>query len=646
MKDKLLLKALKIRKFELFLLQLYSKGYLNGTVHTCIGQEITPVIVSNYMKEGDVCFSNHRGHGHFLSISEDYESLLYEIMGKRDGCCGGFGGSQHTYIKDKFFSNGIQGGMTPIAVGYAYSLKEKLNKSIAIIYIGDGTLGEGLLYESLNIASIFKVPILYILENNGIAQSTLFEENFRGSVRDRILGFGIDYFNTDSRDFETMNSTINSAINNARDCNPTFLEIKSYRLKSHSKGDDNRSDSYVNELKKLDLLTNELVKFKINDDNFESYLDSLFDKAISSQDLEGFAIKQEVISSKYKLNKILEFSNERVNEQIYLALKEILKNKGSIIVGEDIRNKTNIKNKDYGGAFKVTKNLSDFYNNSVLNMPISESAIVGFSTGHAMNGNISISEIMFGDFMTLTFDQILQHASKFQLMYNDKDLKIPLTIRTPMGGKRGYGPTHSQSIEKHFLGIPNFNVYVLNHRLDIIDFYKKISIINFPKLIIENKILYNITPNKVKLPAYYEIFKTENDFPSIIIKPKIGYKSSLTILCYGGTLIDVEDSLSDIFQELEILAQIICFSCISPIDNIKPLFDSLEETSNLLIVEEGSNFASFSSEIAALILNHKIELNNFERISHNNIIPSSYIAETNLLVSKNIILNTIKGMKL
>ena len=189
-------------------------------------------------------------------------------------------------------------------------------------------------------------------------------------------------------------------------------------------------------------------------------------------------------------------------------------------------------------------------------------------------------------------------------------------------------------------------MYVINHRLDIDKFYKKLTSVKFPKLIVENKILYNIIPQKQVIPSFYEIFESDCDYPVITIKPKNKFKAKLTILCYGGTLIDLEYALIEIFQELEILVEIVCFSCISPINNIKPLFDSVKATSNLLIIEEGPNYASFSSEIGAQILNNKLILNNFERISNNIIIPSSFKAESKLLINNDIVLETIKKMKL
>ena len=138
------------------------------------------------------------------------------------------------------------------------------------------------------------------------------------------------------------------------------------------------------------------------------------------------------------------------------ALRELLKeNKGVYIIGEDIRD-------PYGGAFKVTKGLSLDFPDRVLNTPISEAAIVGIATGMAMRGLKPIVEIMFGDFITLAADQIVNHATKFNMMYANK-VNVPLVIRTPMGGGRGYGPTHSQSLEKYFLGVPGLSVIAPSH---------------------------------------------------------------------------------------------------------------------------------------------------------------------------------------
>ena len=155
-----------IREFENLLLKLFSQGKLNGTVHTCIGQELTSIFAGKYATTEDTFFSNHRGHGHYIAKTNDIKGLLAEIMGKKSGCSSGFGGSQHLYFENEFYSNGIQGGMTPVATGFAYSKMQRGEKGISFVFIGDGTLGEGILYESLNLASIYNSPVIFILENN------------------------------------------------------------------------------------------------------------------------------------------------------------------------------------------------------------------------------------------------------------------------------------------------------------------------------------------------------------------------------------------------------------------------------------------------------------------------------------------------
>ncbi|MDA9656640.1 thiamine pyrophosphate-dependent enzyme [Candidatus Marinimicrobia bacterium] len=182
-----------IRAVEEKLLELFSEGKLNGTVHTCVGQELTGVFVSKYLIDEDHIVSNHRGHGHYLSKFKDIQGLIGEVMGKKSGCSGGYGGSQHLVNKN-YLSNGIQGGMLPIAAGISLYFKlEKLN-NISVAYIGDGTLGEGILYETINIASKWSLPLLIVLENNSYAQSTSIKQSFSGNLKKTSRGIWAIFF--------------------------------------------------------------------------------------------------------------------------------------------------------------------------------------------------------------------------------------------------------------------------------------------------------------------------------------------------------------------------------------------------------------------------------------------------------------------
>jgi TPP-dependent pyruvate/acetoin dehydrogenase alpha subunit len=181
-----------IREFELRVLKLFSEGKLFGTTHAYIGQEANAVGVISNLNHDDIVVSNHRCHGHYLAFKNNPYELLCELMGKEDGSCGGRGGSQHIY-DDNFFTNGIQGGIVPLAAGLAFAEKEKGSSKIVAIFIGDGTLGQGVLYEGLNITSKWELPLLFVLENNRYAQSTKIEHTLSGTVSERFTAFGIDH---------------------------------------------------------------------------------------------------------------------------------------------------------------------------------------------------------------------------------------------------------------------------------------------------------------------------------------------------------------------------------------------------------------------------------------------------------------------
>jgi len=231
---------LLIRRFEERALAEFSAGKLFGTTHAYIGQEADAAAIFSCTTEDDIAWSNHRCHGHFLAYGGDPYLLAAELMGKATGLVGGRGGSQHIHWKN-FYSNGIQGGFTPIAAGMALAEKIKGSSNIALAFIGDGTLGEGILYESLNIASLWKLPVLYVIENNRYAQTTPVETGVSGSISARFEAFGIRTFEKDSSDVLEIQPAAREAVNFVREtCSPAALVLHTYRFSAHSKGDDPR----------------------------------------------------------------------------------------------------------------------------------------------------------------------------------------------------------------------------------------------------------------------------------------------------------------------------------------------------------------------------------------------------------------------
>jgi TPP-dependent pyruvate/acetoin dehydrogenase alpha subunit len=243
-----------IRRFEENLLDLFDRGLLNGTTHACIGQEADAVAVAEHLDEEDHVFSNHRCHGHFLARTGDALGLMAEIMGKPEGVCGGIGGSQHLCAPG-FMSNGIQGGIMPNAAGIALARQLDGGAGLSVVFIGDGTLGEGVTYETLNLASLWKLPFVVVLEDNEWAQSTPSTASLAGSMRDRFAAFDIPVFEIDSTDVEELDAFAGCALAHARTHQgPVAMVIHTYRLCHHSKNDDNRPADVVRKRWELDPL--------------------------------------------------------------------------------------------------------------------------------------------------------------------------------------------------------------------------------------------------------------------------------------------------------------------------------------------------------------------------------------------------------
>ena len=230
-----------IRAFEETLGELFTKGALGGTSHLCIGQEASAVGVVWAARETDWLVSNHRGHGHLLARGLDPRRVMGELMGKTTGYCYGRGGSQHLSDMERHFlgTNGITGGGLPIAAGAAFALKYQRKDEIAIVFFGDGASNQGTFHETLNIASLWKLPILFLCENNLYGMSTPSARSCAsGTIAPRAAAYGMRGGSCDGLDLETVYFTAQEAIERVRAGNgPELLEVMTYRQCGHSKND-------------------------------------------------------------------------------------------------------------------------------------------------------------------------------------------------------------------------------------------------------------------------------------------------------------------------------------------------------------------------------------------------------------------------
>lgn len=594
--EKLYKKICLIRAFEQKLLGEYEKGNIDGTIHTCVGQELLPILLCDNLREKDYIFASHRSHGYFIMYSKNVELLLAEIMGKEGAVCDGISGAQHICYKH-FFSNGIQGGIVPNAAGIAFA--EKLNKknSVTAVILGDGTMGQGVVYETFNMAKMLQLPILFVIEDNGIAMSTMKEDAVMGSLTTRAEAFGIVTYETYDFDITAASFSVEQAVNFVRfKQEPCCLVFHTRRLSSHSTKDDTRNKEFIERLYQEDAMMAVMQKVPDADaitSKIEEWLDFEFEQVLKRRKCDfptkingNIASKNESMLNSKHTEKYARILNE--------ALKEtVLRNKNIIMLGEDICD-------PYGGAFKITKGISPICKDQIYNMPISEAGYTGLAVGLCLGGKIPIVEFMFSDFAALAYDQILNHALKYP--YLNCSLSMPLIIRLPSGGGKSYGATHSQSTEKYLASLPGITVLApsLVHNPHI--FWKAvIEYAKTPTVIVENKKMYSENMISVSSGCWngWHIYETDDAFPIVRFSYIFGNEyAPITIITYGGSLSMCLEACERLMIEEELCVNIIVCMSLKPL-NIMEILRLADDSETIITVEEGTEYMSWGSEVIA-----------------------------------------------
>jgi pyruvate/2-oxoglutarate/acetoin dehydrogenase E1 component len=351
-----------------------------------------------------------------------------------------------------------------------------------------------------------------------------------------------------------------------------------------------------------------------------------------------------------KMPTVLELLNSALHRAMTLDHRVVL-------LGEDILD-------PYGGAFKVTQGLSTAFADRVYTTPVSEAGIVGVASGMALRGLRPVVEIMFGDFLTLAADQLINHAAKYRWMYNDQ-VRVPMVVRTPMGGRRGYGPTHSQSLEKHFLGVPGLRVIAPTLFGDPGALLTSaIMDDDDPVLFIEHKLLYPLTTyEETKLNEFYlsttditAIKSTPTDpilgipvpltpYPSYTLALRDAPKPSLTIVAYGYMAELCHQAQLRLAYDHEIFTELVVPTQLSPI-NLDPILISAEQTSQVMVVEEGTITMGWGAEVLARLTECLgPNLNNARRLAGIDLpIPASIQLEGMVLPSLDHIISMARSM--
>ncbi|KAF0102844.1 MAG: hypothetical protein FD187_793 [bacterium] len=592
-----------IRSSEQLVLDQFSRGLVSGTTHTCLGQELCAMAVVRALTHpDDAVLSNHRNHGHFLTYSGEFVGLVAEIMGRDGGACGGRGGSQHLVWRH-FHSNGVQGGMTGIGAGLALARKLHGSGAIVAAMIGDGTLGQGLLYEAMNMASVWSAPLLVVVENNGISQTTEPHQNLGGDIQARGAAFGLHTWRVDDAAedfFEQAERAVHTVRETGR---PGFLVIDTQRMGPHSKGDDLRDEAVLSAIRARDPLAAlgrslpQAEREAIEARN-AAFIEAVREAANASPEAVFDDAPEHIFDRAGELaGPAPDYPEVAPGTSVRLAINAALghllaRHPETLLLGEDLHD-------PYGGAFKVTQGLSTAYPGRVISTPISEAGITGAAIGLAMDGFRPIMEIMFADFLSLCMDQLYNHAVKFPGVF--PQVTVPLIVRTPSGGRRGYGPTHSQSPENIFTSIPGLTVLYGSHRHDVarllVDAARRWP---YPTLFLEHKLLYGET----QAAGDYRTLDADPEdlaahlFPTLL---RGRQDADLTIVTYGGMLPVVEEAARRLEEEEELMVDIVVPSLLAPLPR-RTLLAHLLRAERVVIAEESHHEFGIGAEIAASLL--------------------------------------------
>ncbi len=582
-------------------------GKIPGEMHLAAGQEPTAAWMSVLLNDEDFVYSTHRPHHTAISKGVDLNKMTAEIMGRTTGLGHGKGGHMHLFDPKKHFAcAGIVGSSFPPAVGAALSFKLDGKNNVAVAFGGDGSLNQGMFMESLNLASLWKLPVIFVIENNDWAISV----NIKSSTplkhdSERAAGFNVPSIYVPDNDPIKMYNAAKEAVDRARSGKgPTLISIDTYRYYGHFEGDPEvyRPKDEVKELmakdpiKRLkDAIVNEKVASTGELDSLEKKALDEISKAVefaeNSPEPSGEdALKDVYAPSSYKLDP----KTKGRKLPMYMAISEAIsqemeKDKSVLYMGEDVG--------IYGGIFGATTGLyKKFGPERVRDTPISESAFIGASSGLAAAGKRPIVELMFTDFLGVTFDPIMNHIAKNYYM-SGGNVKMPIVITTAIGGGYGDAAQHSQTLFPIFSHIPGLKVVVPSNSYDA----KGLMISAIKD---DNPVVYMFHKGLLGLPwmPYPEssvVEVPEEEYTVPIGKAKVVRPGKdATVVAVGSTVHMAMEAAEDLKKE-GIDIEVIDLRTVKPIDR-DTILASVKKTGHLVAVDEDYGSYGVASEVASI----------------------------------------------
>jgi 2-oxoisovalerate dehydrogenase E1 component len=613
---------MEIRALENNISKLLTKAVLKGASHLYAGQEAVAVGAVSALRDDDLITSTHRGHGHAHAHGdkaaktpeakqEHYNKMMAEVLGKSGGYCKGKGGSMHIADVDhgNLGATGIVGGNLPVAVGAALAQKLQGTDRVVLCFFGDGASNEGNFHESLNMASAWDLPVIFIAENNQYGMSVPWAKVTKlPDVAQRACAYGIPGETVDGMDAIVVRESVSRAIARARRGEgPTLIEAKTYRYFGHSHSDprayrtkdeenawrdrdpiealkaDMQSVGWLEEsqFEALDKTVGDKMAVAMaaaeaspEPDPAEAYTDVFAPPKTTAADVAAERALREQVRSDTNM-RVITYAQALVEAQ----REEMQRDPKVFIMGEDVGL--------YGGAYGATRGLwQEFGDWRVIDTPISEATIGGAAVGAAMAGMRPIGEIMYVDFTPLAMDQIANQGAKNRYMFGGKT-SVPMVIRTEGGAGRAIAAHHSQSLESLWTHFPGIYVVMPSTPYDAKGLLKAAIRDDNPVMFIEHKMLYGV---KGPVPDASQDYIIPLGVADIKRPGK-----DVTLVTYSR-MVHRSLEAADALAKEGIDVEVIDLRTLKPLD-IDAIVASVKKTGRLVGVTEAYENTSFINEV-------------------------------------------------
>ncbi len=580
-----------IRRCEEAVARLFNEGLVHGTAHLSIGQEAVPAAVCAELADSDYLTTTYRGHGWALAKGVRLVDFFAELFGRETGVCRGRGGSMHLCDMrvGLIGASGIVGGGLPAAVGSAYAAQVLGTDAVAVASFGDGATNIGTFHESVNLAAVWRLPVVFVCENNLYGEFTPARDTcLLEDLAERAGSYGIPGHVVDGNDVEAVRAVAAEAIARARaGGGPSLIEAKTYRHRGHSRNDPARYRP-PEELEAwlardpIVLTRTALIEAGVWSDEAERELVADVDREIAAAVDEAskapFPAPGGLLEHVYEEPRPAEATSAgpRATDARVLSYREALReglaeemrrDPTVVLFGEDVA--------AAGGIFKVTEGLRrEFGPDRVRDTPISENVLVGAAVGAAAAGLKPVVEIMFADFLANAFDQLVNHAAKLRYMSGGQ-LRLPLVVRSAHGGGIGFAAQHSQAATSWLLPFPGIKIVAPSTASDAKLLLKAAIRDPDPVLFLEHKALYGA---KEPVPE-------ETGWLPRLGTPVVRRAGSdLTIVALAGT-VPTALAAGELLAAEGIECEVVDLRGLVPLDE-GVLVDSLHRTGRLLVVEE------------------------------------------------------------